>query len=374
MLAITLGTRPEIIKMAPIIRECRERAIDHMVIHTGQHYSYEMDRLFFDELELPRADYELAVGSGADAEQTGKMLIGIGDILRKEQPDIVLVEGDTNSVFAGAFASAKLHIEVGHVEAGLRSYDRCMPEEINRVLTDHISDFLFAPTENARSNLLDEGIDQGKIFVTGNTIVDSVFQNLKIAERRDSIFEALDIGKQSYFLCTSHRQENVDNKARLSDILKGLQLLHSQFDVPIVFPIHPRTQNRIEEFSLAAEGIVLVPPIGFLEFLLLEANAKLVITDSGGVQEESCILGVPCITLRDNTERPETLKVKSNLLVGTEPQNILNGAQIMLDETKEWKNPFGKGDASKRIVSIVEHNFAACGVDLTTKASETNVL
>ncbi len=368
MLAITLGTRPEIIKMAPVIRECQKQAIDHIVIHTGQHYSYEMDKLFFEELELPHADYELAVGSGADAEQTGKMLIRIGDILKKEQPDIVLVEGDTNSVFAGAFAAAKLHIEVGHVEAGLRSYDRYMPEEVNRVLTDHISDFLFAPTENARANLLGEGIDQKKIFVTGNTIVDSVFQNLKIAEQRDSIFEALNVDKQSYFLCTSHRQENVDNERRLNGILQGLQLLHSQFDVPIVFPIHPRTQNRIEEFNLAVEGVVLVPPTGFLEFLLLEANAQLVITDSGGVQEESCILGVPCITLRDNTERPETLKVKSNLLVGTEPKSILNGAQIMLERNRGWKNPFGEGDSSKRIISILKHSFEACGVDLTSKS------
>ncbi len=371
MLAITLGTRPEIIKMAPIIRECEKRAIDYIVIYTGQHYSYGMSRLFFSELELPRADYELALGPGADTEQTGKMLIRIGDILKKEQPDIVLVEGDTNSVFAGAFAAARLHIDVGHVEAGLRSYDRYMPEEVNRVLTDHISDFLFAPTDNARSNLLDEGIDKKKVFVTGNTIVDAVFQNLKIAEQRGSIFDALDISKQSYFLCTCHRQENVDNRRRLSGILHGLQRLHSQFDVPIVFPIHPRTQNRIERFNIMPEEIMLVPPTGFLEFLLLEANAQLVVTDSGGVQEESCILGVPCVTVRDNTERPETLRVKSNLLVGTEPDNILNGAHIMLDRKRGWKNPFGEGDSSKRIMSVLEDSLAARGVALTSNG-ETN--
>ncbi|MGZ4930362.1 MAG: non-hydrolyzing UDP-N-acetylglucosamine 2-epimerase [Halobacteriota archaeon] len=373
MLAIILGTRPEIIKMAPIIRECQKRAVDHVIIHTGQHYTYALDRLFFDELELPRANYELAVGSGDDAEQTGKMLIRIADSLRTEQPDAVLVEGDTNSVFAGAYAAAKLHIEVAHVEAGLRSYDRHTPEELNRVLTDHIADFLFAPTETARRNLLEEGIDQKKIFITGNTIVDSVLQNVRIAERREAVFEELGISKQSYFLCTSHRQENVDNKARLSGILKGLQLLYKWSDLPIIFPVHPRTQNRIEEFRLTTEGIKLAPPIGFLEFLLLEANAKLVVTDSGGVQEESCILGVPCITLRDNTERPETLQVKSNMLVGTEPERILGGARTMLNNPGHWKNPFGKGDSGKRIVSILEHSFEACGVDLTSKASRAKI-
>ncbi len=360
MIAITLGTRPEIIKMAPIIRECKKRSIDHVIIHTGQHYSYELDGLFFDELELPPPHYALKIGSGADAAQTGKMLVSIGKVLSKEEPDIVLAEGDTNSVFASAFAATKLHIEVGHVEAGLRSYDRYMPEEINRVLTDHISDFLFAPTENACQNLLSEGIDRKKIFVTGNTIVDSVHQNLKLAKKRRAIFDELGVRSNNYFICTAHRSENVDNKERLSRILDGLARLHNEFGRRIIFPMHPRTRKQVKVFGLSLDEITPIAPTGFLEFLLLEAHAELVITDSGGVQEETCILQVPCITVRDNTERPETLSVGSNMLVGTEPERILNGARTMLSRPRAWKNPFGKGDSGQQITSILQNSLTAC--------------
>ena len=206
MIAIILGTRPEIIKMSPIIRECEKQGLDYFILHTGQHYSYNLDRIFFEDLELPAPKYNLDVGSGTHAEETGKMLIGIEKVLLKEKPDIVLVEGDTNTVLAGALAAAKLHIKVGHVEAGLRSYDRSMPEEINRILADHVSDYLFAPTEKAKENLLREGIEEDKIFVTGNTIVDAVYQNLEIAKRKVNILDKLNLSSREYFLITSHRR------------------------------------------------------------------------------------------------------------------------------------------------------------------------
>jgi UDP-N-acetylglucosamine 2-epimerase (non-hydrolysing) len=274
--------------------------------------------------------------------------------LREEKPDIVLVEGDTNTVLAGALAASKLQIKVGHVEAGLRSHDRTMPEEINRVLADHVSDFLFAPTEKARKNLLNEGVEENKIFVTGNTIVDAVYQNLGIARRKADALTKLNLITKEYFLMTAHRQENVDAKNRLKCILEGLVLVYHEFNIPIIYPIHPRTMKRIKEFGLEnPEGVELIEPLGFLEFLQLEANAKLVLTDSGGVQEETCILKVPCVTLRDNTERPETLDVGSNVLAGVNQNKILKGVKKMRDREANWKNPFGDGKAGERIVNIV---------------------
>jgi len=352
-IAIILGTRPEIIKMSPIIRECEERGLDYFILHTGQHYSYNMDRVFFEQLELPEAKYNLDVGSGSHAEQTGKMLIGIEKILLKEKPDIVLVEGDTNTVLAGALAATKLHIKVGHVEAGLRSYYREMPEEINRILADHCSDYLFAPTEKSRKILLGEGIEEEKIFVTGNTIVDAVYQNLEIAKEKVDALDALGLEKQKYFLVTAHRQENVDNKSRFEGILKGLELITNEFGMPIIYPFHPRARKMMNEFGLKANGIELIEPIDYLSFLQLEANAKLVLTDSGGVQEETCVLKVPCVTLRDNTERPETLEVGSNILAGTNPDAILNATKEMIDKENNWENPFGDGTAGKRTIEIL---------------------
>ena len=353
-IVIILGTRPEIIKMSPAMRELENQDLDYFILHTGQHYSYNLDKIFFKELELPAAKYNLDVGSGSHAEETGKMLIGIEKVLKEEKPDIVLVEGDTNTVLAGALAASKLHIKVGHVEAGLRSYDRNMPEEINRVLADHVSDYLFAPTEKAKKNLLSEGINEDKIFVTGNTIVDAVNQNLEIAKRKVDILNKLNLSSKEYFLVTAHRQENVDNKKRLEGILEGLKLIHEEFNLPIIYPIHPRTTKRIKEFGLTTKGVELIDPLGFLEFLQLEANAKLVLTDSGGVQEETCILKVPCVTLRDNTERPETLEVGSNILAGTNKERILKCSKEMIDKKRNWKNPFGDGKAGKKIIKIME--------------------
>jgi len=352
MIAIILGTRPEIIKMSPIIRECEARNLDYFILHSGQHYSYDMDRAFFEDLELPEPRYNLDVGSGTHAGQTAKILTGIEDVLVKEEPDIVLVQGDTNTVMAGALAAAKLHIRVGHVEAGLRSFDRTMPEEVNRVIADHISDYLFAPTETARRYLQNEGIDENKISVTGNTIVDAVFQNREIAKKRVNILDTLGLEPREYFLVTSHRQENVDNPETLRSIIAGLEAIHREYSLPVIFPMHPRTRKMIEQFGISLDGISVMSPVGFLEFLQLESNARLVLTDSGGVQEETCILGVPCVTLRKNTERPETIEVGGNVLAGTETDEILAAAREMLSRPGGWENPYGDGMAGRMIVTI----------------------
>ncbi len=354
--AIILGTRPEIIKMSPIIRECIKQKLDFFILHTGQHYSYNMDRLFFEELNLPEAKYNLDVGSGLHGEQTAKMLSGIEKILLSEKPDIVLVQGDTNTVLAGALAAAKLHIKIGHVEAGLRSYDRNMPEEINRILADHASDMLFAPTKNSRVLLLKEGIPESKIFVTGNTVVDAVYQNQKIAKEKSDVMRKFSLEEKKYMLVTAHREENVDVKEKLAGILEGLNRIYSEFQMPILFPIHPRTEKRIKEFGLKIpEGVQLVSPQGYLDFLLLEAGACLIVTDSGGVQEEGCILRVPCVTLRENTERPETIEVGANVLAGINPESILECAKMVMEKEGDWLNPFGKGEAARRIITKIYH-------------------
>jgi len=361
--SIVLGTRPEIIKFSPIIRLCERLGLDYFILHTGQHYSYNMDRVFFEQLELPEAKYNLDVGSGTHAEQTGKMLIGIETVLRNEVPDVVLVEGDTNTVLAGALAAAKLHIKVGHVEAGLRSYDRQMPEEINRVLTDHCSDLLFAPTEKSKRILLGEGIPEDKVFVTGNTIVDAVYQNLEIAKRKRKIHHKLEIDNDDYFLATVHRQENVDDERRFRGILKGLEMVQEVFGFPVVYPIHPRARKQLKVFNVKVNGVKVVEPLDYLSFLQLESRAKLVLTDSGGVQEETCILGVPCVTLRYNTERSETLEVGANVLAGTDPYNIVDKARFMLKNRNNWKNPFGDGKASVRIVDLLKNKFESASFD-----------
>ncbi len=362
-LSIVLGTRPEIVKMSPVIRACEDMAISFSILHTGQHYSYNMDRVFFEQLGLPDATYNLDVGSGSHAQQTGKILEGVEQFLRREQPEIVLVEGDTNTVLAGALAATKLGIEVGHVEAGLRSYDKRMPEEINRVLVDHCSDYLFAPTEKSRGNLTREGL-QAKTFVVGNTVVDAVFQNLEISKKNKNILERLDLEKGRYFLATAHRQENVDDATNLRGIVRGLELVRKEFGLDVVYPIHPRASRRLEEFGIGADGIRIIEPLDYLSFLQLESNARLVLTDSGGVQEEACVLSVPCLTLRGNTERPETLDVGANLLAGTNPQEILEKARVMLKKEMKWENPFGDGLAGKRIIEILKNNYRAPPIEL----------
>ena len=353
-IAIVVGTRPEIIKMAPVIRELEKRDEDCFIIHTGQHYSYNLDRVFFEQLELPPPKYNLEVGSGTHAEQTGRILVGIEKVLQRESPDVSLVEGDTNSVFAAALAAVKLHIIVGHVEAGLRSYDKSMPEETNRILTDHCSDYLFAPTKKAGEILLSEGIAQEKIFVTGNTIVDAVYQNLEIAREKADTLGTLGLNPREYFLVTLHRQENVDNQERFSSILEGLYQVATKFQLPVIYPIHPRSRKMMKKFNLEPKNLRLVQPLDFLSFLQLESYARLILTDSGGVQEEACILDVPCVTLRDNTERPETIEVGSNMLAGATSEKILECSKIMLGKENTWRKPFGDGKAGKRIVEILK--------------------
>jgi UDP-N-acetylglucosamine 2-epimerase (non-hydrolysing) len=356
-IAVIIGTRPEIIKMSPIIRECKERGLEYFVLHTGQHYSYEMDRVFFDELELPPVEYNLDVGSGPHGRQTAKMLSGIEEILVQEEPGVVLVQGDTNTVLAGALAASKLHIKVGHVEAGLRSFDRKMPEETNRVLADHISDYLFAPTETSRQYLLAEGLSDERIYVTGNTIVDAVYQNLEIAKDKVDVLDRLNLKEKKYCIATTHREENVDNPERLQGILGGFEQVYQEFKLPVVFPAHPRTVKKMKEFRFdVPEGTMLIEPLGYLEFLQLEANARLALTDSGGVQEEACILGVPCVTLRDNTERPETVDVGANVVVGTGSDVIMGAAdRIMISTTSGWDNPYGEGKAAQKILKMVSN-------------------
>jgi UDP-N-acetylglucosamine 2-epimerase (non-hydrolysing) len=293
------------------------------------------------------------VGSGSHAEETGKMLIGIEKILQDTKPDIVLVEGDTNSVLAGALAAAKLGIRVGHVEAGLRSYDRTMPEEINRVVADHISDFLFAPTPRAKQTLLAEGISREKVFVTGNTVVDAVFQNLELSQRKVSIGDKFRIEPHKYFLVTLHRQENTDNRKRFASILAGLERLAGKFRMPILYPIHPRSRKVMESLGKPPEKLRVIDPVDYFNFLQLESEAQLILTDSGGVQEEACILHVPCVTLRDNTERPETVEVGANILAGAATERIVACAVTMLARDKNWPNPFGDGRAAERIFNII---------------------
>jgi UDP-N-acetylglucosamine 2-epimerase (non-hydrolysing) len=256
---------------------------------------------------------------------------------------------------AGALVASKLHIKVGHVEAGLRSYDRSMPEEINRVVADHVSDYCFAPTETSRANLLREGIAEEKIHITGNTIVDSVDQNLEIAMRKVNVLADLDLEPKGYFLATSHRQENVDSRERLGEIIRGLEMLKSEFGLPVIFPVHPRTRKMAESFGFEFDGIRAIEPLGFLEFLQLEASARLALTDSGGVQEEACILGVPCVTLRDNTERPETIEVGANVLAGADGHQMMKKAKLMMQQGCRGKSPFGDRNAMWKIVQIFEN-------------------
>ena len=350
---IVLGTRPEIIKMSPLIRACESRQYDYFVLHTGQHYSYELDRTFFEQLELPEPKYNLDVGSGTQATQTAKILTGIEEILLKEKPDVVFVQGDTNTVLAAALAASKLHIKIGHVEAGLRSFDRNMPEEINRIIADHLSDYLFPPTEYSCNQLLSEGIGDEKILITGNTVVDAVCQNLALSKKHLTVLENFGLKTNEYFLVTSHRAENVDVKERLSGILDAVRILSEKYNMPVLFPLHPRTEKRIMEFGLSLKGIQVTKPLGYLEFLQLESHARLILTDSGGLQEEGCILGTPCVTLRDNTERQETVNVRANILAGTDTKMIILCAEKMMNNAVSWKNPYGGGDAAVKILDFV---------------------
>jgi len=353
---IILGTRPEIIKLYPIIKHLENNNKEYFIIHTNQHYSENMDKIFFKELNLQPAKYNLNVGSHSHAKQTGLMLERLEEKHISENPDIVFIQGDTNTALAGALVASKLKIKIAHVEAGLRSYDNNMPEEINRIIADHISNYLFVPTKKQEQILLSEGISQDKIFVVGNTIVDTLMAIESISEQNSRILEKLSLNPKEYFLATIHRQENVDNKERFVSIFKGLSNVHEHSNKKIIYPIHPRALKMIRQHEITIpEGIELIDPVGYVDMIKLMKNCLCVLTDSGGIQEESCILRVPCVTLRDNTERPETLEVKSNILAGADPEKILQSVQYMIQSDRNWKNPFGEGDSGPKIIDMIEN-------------------
>lgn len=353
--AIVVGTRPEIIKMSPIIRECQSQGIEFILIHSNQHYSPEMDEVFFLELELPPPHYNLNAGSGAHGVQTGKMMSAIEPILQQERPDVVLTQGDTNTVLAASIVASKLDCKLGHVEAGLRSYDRSMPEELNRIMTDHISDYLFSVSQTQEDILLKEGISKDKIFTVGNTIVDAVKSNLAIAEEKSDVLTRLEIKQDKYILATVHRDSNVDESVPLQEVINTLEQVANKYQVPVVWPIHPRSRKNIEKFKIQLPSCIqLTEPVGYMDFVQLQRNSLLIMTDSGGIQEEACILGVPCITLRSNTERPETLDVGANILVGRSPEKALSAAETLLKSNGNWENPFGEGTTAKQILAIIK--------------------
>ncbi len=349
-IASIVGARPNFVKLAPLSKELRRRGLDEVIIHTGQHYNYEMDKIFFDDMGIPVPDYHMGIGSGSHGFQTGEMLRKVEEALLAETPDVVIVFGDTNSTLAGSLAAAKLHIKTAHVEAGLRSFDKSMPEEINRVLVDHCSDLLLCPTTTAVYNLRREGIIDG-VYLTGDVMVDAQKDCENIAEKKSHILEDLALKPKDYYLATVHRASNTDDPDKLREITEALKDLEN-----VVFPCHPRTEKYLRESGLwddLVRKIRVIKPVGYLDMLLLEKNAKKIITDSGGVQKEAYLLGTACITLRDETEWVETVEDGWNVLVGPNQEKIVSLARCFVPSHKR-QDVFGKGDASIMIVDLVE--------------------
>jgi len=347
-IAIIVGTRPEIIKMGPIIHYCLKNEIPFFVLHSGQHYSYEMDKVFFENLHLPEPAYNLKSGSNDFRKQIGCMVPQISEILQLENPDFTLVEGDTNTVLASAMAANKLGLKLVHVEAGLRSHELAMIEEINRVITDHLSDILYPPTDTAKGYLLEEGIAENKIKIVGNTVIDALFENSKLSH-----FDITSFGIESkkYILLTMHRPELVDIKSRIESVLEGLERVSKKNGINILFPIHPRTEKMIKQFGLKIpKKIKIIKPLGYLDFISVQKHAALIITDSGGIQEEACALHIPCVTIRKTTERPETIEVGSNRLAGYNPEKIVKCVDEMIHKKSSWDCPYGDGTAAKNII------------------------
>ncbi|MCP4580339.1 MAG: UDP-N-acetylglucosamine 2-epimerase (non-hydrolyzing) [candidate division Zixibacteria bacterium] len=345
-------------KSSPLIEEFKKHQDKFSVklIHTGQHYDHNLSQLFFDHLKMPKPDIHLGVGSGSHAEQTAKIMVELEKVLLSQKPDLVVVFGDVNSTLAAALNTAKIGIKLAHVEAGLRSFDNTMPEEINRIITDRLSDYLFVSEKSGLNNLAKEGIANNKIFFVGNIMIDALINNLEIAGKSD-ILEKLKLKPREYILMTMHRPANVDNEELLAGLLKAIDKISKT--IPVVFPCHPRTANRLEEFGLLSglnsQSLRLIDPLGYLDFLHLQAESKFVLTDSGGIQEETTFLKIPCITMRDNTERPITVEIGSNVIAGTKPQRIIEEIdQILSGKNKICQVPeLWDGQTAVRIVETL---------------------
>ncbi|MEW9500800.1 non-hydrolyzing UDP-N-acetylglucosamine 2-epimerase [Jeotgalibacillus marinus] len=348
------GTRPQLVKIAAVSRVLRQ-SFEEVLVNTGQHYDYNMAGVFFDELNIPKPDYDLGIGSDSHGRQTGKMLIAVEEVVEKEQPDVILVYGDTNSTLAGATVASKLHIPIVHIEAGLRSYNKKMPEEINRILTDHVSTLLFAPTDVAVSNLENEGINNG-VYQVGDVMYDAVQFNMELAEQKYKL-SYFGLEHKSFVLGTIHRADNTDNKDRLEAILRAFASIEEE----VYLPLHPRTKSKIEQYGFEpileqARNITVVAPISYLEMLLLEKHAKAIVTDSGGVQKEAYFAKVPCVTLRDQTEWVETIDSGWNQLVN--PLKVDLGTILSnLTDGKPIEGLYGDGKSAREIVSIMHDYF-----------------
>jgi UDP-N-acetylglucosamine 2-epimerase (non-hydrolysing) len=361
------GARPNFMKIAPILESCKASGqIESVLVHTGQHYDNEMSDLFFHQLQIPAPDVNLEVGSATHAVQTAEIMKAFEPVVLSYKPDAVLVVGDVNSTIACGLVAAKLCVKLIHVEAGLRSFDRSMPEEINRILTDCISDLLFCTENSGVQNLLQEGIAKEKIFLVGNCMIDTLLKN-KAKTANSDILEKLNIANTDYAVLTLHRPSNVDNLEIFSRLLEAVNTIGK--DMPIIFPVHPRTRKYLAELPGGfgkSEGFIITNPLGYLDFLKLISNARLVLTDSGGIQEETTILKVPCLTLRGNTERPATVEAGSNIIAGTEPQRIIQCyKQIMkIDRQEIAAPPLWDGLASQRIVNIILQKIPAPSASL----------
>ncbi len=352
---LIVGARPNFMKVAPIYAEMKRRPAEFepVIVHTGQHYG-EMSDSFFDDLGIPKPDINLGVGSASHAVQTAGIMTAFEPVVLSEKPDWVVVVGDVNSTIACALVCSKLGVKVAHVEAGLRSRDRSMPEEINRILTDAIADLLLTTSQDADENLLREGISVDTIRFVGNVMIDSLLEHLKVAER-SKIREQLGVSEKEYAVLTLHRPSNVDSRETLKPIVEALIDISQQ--IPIVFPVHPRTRAKIDEFGLAeaikTSNIRLIEPLGYVDFMRLYSGSRLVLTDSGGLQEETTVLGIPCLTLRENTERPVTIELGSNILVGTDPEKIKQAAYELLNKENSSQParipPLWDGKAAGRI-------------------------
>lgn len=347
-----VGARPNFMKVAPVLIALKAHAqVEQILVHTGQHYDANMSEVFFEQLGIPAPDVNLGVGSATQARQTAEIMMRFEAVLEEREPDLVLVYGDVNSTVAAALVAAKFKVRVGHVEAGLRSFDRTMPEEINRVVTDQLADLLFTPSEDADLNLRREGIAEEKIFRVGNVMIDSLVRLLPLAQRQNG--QRNDGLPERYALVTLHRPANVDDNDRLQSILQSLLELNRE--LAVIFPAHPRTRQRIAEFGLKAEQLRVLDPLPYVEFLGLQARAQVVITDSGGIQEETTYLGVPCLTVRENTERPITVSLGTNVLVGRDREKLRSELSLVLAGKKKKRTipPLWDGHAGERVAAIV---------------------